>query len=123
LKKQKEALVKEREDKLDEIQASRTDELAAITLEKELDQGEPGYEKEKERIGTKNGVEELKALNQLESNTIQSISKELQSLDAKSDPVSEKRKEVLKELKGQFEENIAGRNEEIKNLTTTASTN
>ena len=63
---------------------------------------------------------ELKALNQLEAKTVDAIDKELTTLHQKSDAVSTKRKEVLQELKKQFEENIALRNEEIKTLTTTA---
>ncbi|WP_343634039.1 hypothetical protein [Fluviicola sp.] len=120
LKKDKEAVVKERQDKLDEIEAGKNEQVAAVTIEKELAQVAPDYEAEKKAIGDKNGLGELKALNQLETKTIESIDKELTALNLKTDAVSNKRKEVLKELKDQFEENIISRNEEIKTLSTTA---
>ncbi|AEA45147.1 PD40 domain-containing protein [Fluviicola taffensis] len=121
LKKQKEGVVKERQDKLDELQTAKNDQVAAVSIEKELNQVAPNYEEEKKVIGTKNGLEELKALNQLETKVNESINKELTILNLKTDPVSTKRKEVLGELRKQFEENISSRNETIKELTTTAS--
>lgn len=123
LKKQKELAVKERQDQLDELQSKQSDELAAVTIEKELNQLAPNYEEEKKAIGDKNGIGELKALNQLEEKTIRSIEQELQELAPKTDALSTKRKEVLQELKQQFEENISSRNEEIKVFNTTAETN
>lgn len=123
LKKEKEAAIKVRQDQLDEIQSKHTDALAEVTLEKELNQLAPDYEQEKQAIGDGNGISELKALNQLEEKTIQSITKELQTLASKMDAVSEKRKAILNDLKEQFETNIASRNEEIKALNTTAQTN
>lgn len=121
LKKDKEAVVKERQEKLDEIEAVRNEQLAGVTIEKELMQVAPNYEEEKKAIGDKNGVGELKALNQLESNIIDAIDKELAELNLKTDALSTKRKEVLLDLKKQFDENIASRNEEIKALSITAS--
>lgn len=123
LKKQKEWAVKERQDQLDELQSKQNDELVAVTIEKELNQLAPNYEEEKKAIGDKNGVGELKALNQLEEKTIRSIEEELEVLTPKTDALSTKRKEVLNELKQQFEENIVSRNEEIKTLSATAQTN
>ncbi|WP_300660451.1 hypothetical protein, partial [Fluviicola sp.] len=123
LKKQKEAVVKERQDQLDELQSKQHDELAAVTIEKELNQLAPNYEEEKKAIGDKNGVGELKALNQLEEKTIRAIDEELQTLASKTDALSTKRKEVLQDLKQQFEENIASRNEEIKARNTVVETN
>ena len=120
LKKDKEAVVKDRQEKLDEIEAGKNEQLAAVTIEKELLQVAPNYEEEKKAIGDKNGVGELKALNQLESKTIEAIDKELTALDPKTDAVSARRKEVLLDLKKQFDENIAFRNEEIKALSTTS---
>lgn len=120
LKKDKEAVVKDRQDKLDEIEARKNEQVAAVTIEKELLQVAPGYEAEKKAIGDKNGLGELKALNQLESKTIEAIDKELTVLNPETDAVSNKRKEVLLDLKKQFDENIASRNEEIKALSTTA---
>jgi hypothetical protein len=121
LKKDKEAVVKDRQEKLDEIEASKNEQIAAVTIEKELLQVAPNYEEEKKAIGDKNGLGELKALNQLESKTIDAIDKELAALNPKTDAVSTKRKEVLQDLKKQFEENIASRKEEIKALSTTAA--
>lgn len=120
LKKEKEAVVKERQEKLDEIEAGKNEQIAAVTIEKELAQVAPDYESEKKAIGDKNGLGELKALNQLETKTIASIEKELTALEPKTDAVSTKRKEVLNELKEQFRENIVSRNEAIKTLSTTA---
>ncbi len=120
LKKEKEVLVKGRQEKLDELESNQNELLSGVTLEKELDQVAPNYEQEKKAIGEKNGLGELKALNQLEEKTIASIDKELTALNGKTDPVSTKRKEVLEDLKKQFDENIASRNEEIKTLTTAA---
>jgi hypothetical protein len=117
LKKDKEAVVKDRQEKLDEIEAGKNEQVAAVTIEKELLQVAPNYEEEKKAIGDKNGLGELKALNQLESNTIDAIDKELTALNLKTDAVSTKRKEVLQDLKKQFDENIAFRNEEIKALS------
>jgi hypothetical protein len=122
LKKEKEASVKARQDQLDEIQSKQNDVLTEVTLEKELNQLAPDYEQEKQAIGNGNGTGELKALNQLEEKTIQSIHKELQLLTSKSDAVSLKRKEVLEDLKEQFEANIASRDEEIKILDTSVQT-
>ncbi|MGV3612311.1 MAG: hypothetical protein ACO1N0_15235 [Fluviicola sp.] len=120
LKKEKEALVKGRQEKLDELESHQNELLSAVTLEKELDQVAPNYEQEKKAIGDKNGLGELKALNQLEEKTIASIDKELNTLTTKTDPVSRKRKEVLEDLKKQFNENIASRNEAIKTLSAMA---
>lgn len=120
LKKDKEAVVKQRQEKLDELESSQNELVAAVTIEKELTQVAPDYEAEKKAIGTKNGLEELKALNQLETKTIGSIEAELVNLNSKTDAVSTKRKEVLQDLKKQFEENITSRQEEIKALTATA---
>ena len=121
LKKDKEALVKERQEKLDEIETGKNEQLAAVTIEKELLQVAPDYEEEKKAIGDKNGVGELKALNKLESNIIDAIDKELTVLNPKTDALSTRRKEVLQDLKKQFEENITSRNEEIKALSTATS--
>ncbi|WP_300354970.1 hypothetical protein [Fluviicola sp.] len=118
LKKDKEGVVKERQEKLDELESDQNEQIAAISIEKELNQVAPDYEEEKKAIGDKNGVPELKALNQLETKTIESIEKELAVLNPKTDAVSTKRKEVLQDLKKQFEENIVSRNEEIKILDT-----
>lgn len=123
LKKQKEAVVKERQDQLDELQSKQNDELAAITIEKELNQLAPNYEEEKKAIGDGNGVGELKALNQLEEKTVRSIEQELEVLTPKTDALSIRRKEVLQDLKQQFEENITARNEEIKALNAVVETN
>jgi epidermal growth factor receptor substrate 15 len=123
LKKQKEIIVKGRQDQLDDLQTVKNEQVAAVSIEKELAQVAPNYDEEKKAIGGKNGLEELKALNQLETKVNESINKELTGLTQKIDPVSTKRKEVLRELKKQFEENIVARNEEIKELTTVASTN
>ncbi|MNJ85262.1 WD40-like Beta Propeller Repeat protein [compost metagenome] len=123
LKKQKEASVKERQDQLDELQSKQNDELAAITIEKELNQLAPNYEEEKKAIGDGNGIGELKALNQLEEKAVRSIDQELQTLTPKTDALSTRRKEVLQDLKQQFEENIASRNEEIKALNAVVETN
>ncbi len=123
LKKQKEASVKERQDQLDELQSKQNDELAAITIEKELNQLAPNYEEEKKAIGDGNGIGELKALNQLEEKAVRSIDQELQTLTPKTDALSTRRKEVLRDLKQQFEENIASRNEEIKVLNAVVETN
>ncbi len=120
LKKEKEAIVKERQEKLDELESNQNEQIAAITIEKELNQVAPNYEEEKKAIGDKNGLGELKALNQLENKTIDGIDKELATLNPLTDAVSTKRKEVLQDLKKQFEENIASRNEEIKTLGTAA---
>lgn len=120
LKKDKETVVKARQDKLDELESKQNEQVAAVTIEKELAQVAPNYEEEKKAIGDKNGLGELKALNQLEEETIDAINTELAALNPKTDAVSIKRKEVLQELKKQFEENIASRNEEIKTLSTTA---
>jgi epidermal growth factor receptor substrate 15 len=120
LKKDKESIVKERQEKLDELESKQNELVAAVTIEKELTQVAPNYEEEKKAIGDKNGIAELKALNQLESKTIESIEKELVNLNPKTDAVSAKRKEVLEDLKKQFEENIVSRTEEINGLTTTA---
>ena len=120
LKKDKEAVVKERQEKLDELESNQNEQVAAVTIEKELTQVAPNYEEEKKAIGDKNGLGELKALNQLEAKTIDAIDKELTTLNPKTDAVSTKRKEVLQELKKQFGENIASRNEEIKTLSNTA---
>jgi hypothetical protein len=121
LKKEKEAAVKARQEKLDEIEAGKNEQLAAVTIEKELLQVAPNYEEEKKAIGDKNGLSELKALNQLESKTMEAIDNELAALNPKTDALSNRRKEVLLDLKKQFDENIASRNEEIKVLGTTAS--
>lgn len=121
LKKTKEAAVKERQEKLDELESNQNELVAAVTIEKELSQVAPDYEEEKQAIGDKNGIPELKALNQLETKTIASIDKELAGLNPKTDAVSTKRKEVLQDLKKQFEENIASRTEEIKTLSTTTA--
>lgn len=123
LKKEKEAAIQARQDQLDEIQSGQNNALAEVTLEKELNQLAPDYEQEKQAIGNGNGIGELKALNQLEEKTIQSIQKELAGLALKTDAVSLKRKEVLGELKEQFEANIATRNEEIATLSTSVQTN
>ncbi|WP_430402899.1 hypothetical protein [Fluviicola sp.] len=120
LKKDKESVVKERQDKLDELESKQNELVAAVTIEKELTQIAPDYEEEKKAIGDKNGLAELKALNQLETKTIGSIEAELVNLNSKTDAVSTKRKEVLQDLKKQFEENIASRTEEIKAVTATA---
>lgn len=116
LKKDKEAVVKQRQEKLDELESNQNDLVAAVTLEKELTQVAPEYEAEKKAIGNKNGVEQLKALNQLETKTVASINSELALLGSKTDAVSTKRKEVLQDLKKQFEDNIVSRTEEIKAL-------
>lgn len=116
LKKEKEATVKERQEKLDELESSQNELVAAVTLEKELTQVAPEYEAEKKAIGDRNGVEQLKALNQLETKTVASINSELALLGSKTDAVSVKRKEVLQDLKKQFEENLVSRTEEIKTL-------
>ena len=121
LKKDKEAVVKDRQEKLDEIEAGKNEQVAAVTIEKELLQVAPDYEEEKKAIGDKNGLGELKALNQLESKTIDAINKELTALNPKTDVVSARRKEVLLDLKKQFDENIASRNEEIKALSAAAA--
>lgn len=120
LKKDKESIVKQRQEKLDELESTQNELVAAVTIEKELMQVAPDYEAEKKAIGTNNGLEELKALNQLETKTIESIEAELVKLNPKTDAVSIKRKEVLQDLKKQFEENIVSRKEEIKVLTATA---
>ena len=120
LKKEKELVVKGRQEKLDELEINQSELVAAVTIEKELDQVAPNYDQEKKAIGDQNGLGELKALNQLEEKTIEAIDKELAVLSPKTDAVSAKRKEVLQDLKKQFEENIASRNEEIKTLTATA---
>lgn len=121
LKKQKEAVVRDRQEKLDELELNQNEQIAAITIENELTQLAPNYEEEKKAIGDKNGVSELKALNQLETKTVESIDLELATLNSKTDPVSTKRKEVLQDLKKQFEENIAFRTEEIKTISTTTA--
>ncbi|MNJ90798.1 hypothetical protein D3C87_84360 [compost metagenome] len=121
LKKDKEAAVQKRQEKLDELESSQNELVSAVTLEKELTQVAPEYEAEKKAIGNKNGVEELKALNQLETKTIASINSELAFMGSKTDAVSVKRKEVLNDLKKQFEENIVSRTEEIKTLNGVAS--
>ncbi|TSJ41254.1 PD40 domain-containing protein [Fluviicola chungangensis] len=120
LKKDKEATVKERQEKLNELESVQNEQLGSVTIEKELMQVAPHYEEEKKAIGEENGLGELKALNQLETKTINAIDKELTVLSPKTDAVSTKRKEVLLDLKKQFEENIASRDAEINALTTTA---
>nr|WP_294861950.1 hypothetical protein [uncultured Fluviicola sp.] len=120
LKKDKESSVKERQEKLDELESNQNELVAAVTIEKELTQIAPDYEEEKKAIGEKNGLGELKALNQLETKTVASIEKELVNLETLKDAVSAKRKEVLQDLKKQFEENIVSRTEEINALTATA---
>lgn len=121
LKREKEAVIKTRQEQLDEIQSAHRDALAEVTLEKELDQLAPDYEQEKQAIGDGNGIGELKALNQLEEKTIRVIDEELKALAPKTDAVSVKRKEVLGELKEQFEANIISRNEEIKAQTSSSA--
>lgn len=120
LKKDKEAAVKERQEKLDEMESVQNEQVGSVTIEKELTQVAPHYEEEKQAIGNGNGLGELKALNQLETRTMDAIDKELTVLSPKTDAVSTKRKEVLLDLKKQFEENIASRDAEIKALTATA---
>lgn len=122
LKKSKEQDVAVRQQSLETLEQEKYTQVSEMQLENEVANTLPSYQAEKTALEKKGGANKLEDLNILDSEAVKKVDQELSKLNSATDPVSEKRKELLEEFKNTLETEIANRAEEIAKQKTVVET-